>query len=545
MIQTLSTYYNTITNTDFGGFPISEIPNNEYGAFQQILPKIKEDRWRHLNVTVLATSVTAPIFEQIQMTKFLKNIADGYKAVKPNHYGEDDYLPDLYWMIIYSFIYTPFTLIIPPSLPPLMRYRPITIGYTQSFLVNQQILGESRDILYSCDYNRMMIYYNKRGEKVFGVKPEFIDRSTPMMRITTASIDIMGCFAITAVLPFSSIPPEERRNIDLRKPSTWKYTTPRELELWNYGAWKQNVNRTPPLPDKEIYITQSLNEYISVHELTPNPIRSSGTFYVPTPPTDPIGDMQARSRSTQPQLHFAPFEDIDGNVLTTYLFYPSIDFHFIEMGVTITHESSKDIVREACVPPTNVLEELDRISDHFHTPYCRDCGLNRMCGDLDKCYGPFIVMREVFDFIVSSLLKHYTKRTIAAMLSEKLKDFKDALLNVHQTYEIPANTLIDDFYSWFGLNDKIIPCIGNTPHFPVVTNYKSMMDYKPSQFCLRKKITFTQRRHISTSPYPSRWTWTEDDQSSSGSEDDDLPRTSDEEPPTKLRKLEDGSKEAT
>ena len=159
-----------------------------------------------------------------------------------------------------------------------------------------------------------------------------------MIRVTTATMDIFGCFAITAVLPISSIPPEDRRKINFKDPSTWKYATPRELEILNYGVWKQNVNRTPPLPDKDIYITQSLIEYVSVHELTTNPITTSGSFYVPTPPTDPIGDTQARSRSTQPQLHFAPFEDVDWTCLTTYLFYPSIDFHFIELGITMTNE---------------------------------------------------------------------------------------------------------------------------------------------------------------------------------------------------------------
>ena len=79
----------------------------------------------------------------------------------------------------------------------LLKYRPITINFTQ------HLISASREILHSCDYTRTIILRTPKGGGAFGVKPEFIARSS--------TIEVMGCFAITAVLPFTSIPHEYRR----------------------------------------------------------------------------------------------------------------------------------------------------------------------------------------------------------------------------------------------------------------------------------------------------------------------------------------------
>ena len=230
-----------------------------------------------------------------------------------------------------------------------------------------------------------------------------------------------------------------------------------------------------------------------MHELTPNPLTSVGTFYVDTPTSDPIPDSQQRARSTQPQLHITPFKNVDGDALITNVFYPSLDFHLIELGITITNEASAQTILDAAIPSQHALEELDRVSEHYHTLRCSICRLNRVCND--ECCGPIKSIRSLMNVVITGLAKNYTKRSIALLMNAGLDDFLKKLYSVHNTWIIPANTFVEDLHSWFDIRQKKILVVGESLHFPVIVDFKSSKTFMPQTVKRSKNMIFAQRRH--------------------------------------------------
>ena len=458
--------------------------------------------------------------------------------MKPDELCKNHEIPVAIWLHIYSFIELPLAFVINQRIATLFRYRPISIAWTQVPRVDQRFVGISRDTLYFCDAHNMIVFEDELGRECFGVKPRNLFRSTPLLRIDLDDRMIVGFMIHTAALPLENIPKRFREKINTKDPATWYYETDSPLLMYCYGVWKMVMKEREFASFEEYYTTITHNQYVCIHEITPSLNMSGGTYFDDddSGDSDPLAYLREKMLSESPHYHLAPFKDANGEIMTTEIFYPSLDLNFIEFGVTITNQSSPDIVRSNCVAPDNVLHELDRISDYWNTPMCPRCNIPRMC--TITCCGPKQEIKTVMKIILDKLNKTIPIRLNQSVTKKGLNDFRDLLLQWNERFEILVTQFIDEFYMFFSFEDKHKPEIASDD-FPITTDFQRLNEIEIPSF----KGTNKRKKHIVSRRISSRMVSLKfkNGHSSSDSEDDDLIIKNKFLSPIKRQKLNDGS----
>ena len=488
-------------------------------------------------------TMTTPIFRNCDMITALKCIYNRNIAVKPDHLFKNRHIPLDIWLNILSFIELPFTLEINQLTAQQFRYRPITIAWNQVPRISHRLVGISRDTLYSCDTSNMVVFKNESGENCFGVRPQILFRSTPLLRIKLYDRSIMGFMAHTAVLPFNNIPYEFRVKIDPKDPKTWVYETESPLHIYAYRVWEMKMKREAFASFQEIYTTITWNQFVCTHELTPCLNMSKGTYFEDDDSidTEPLSYLRDKASSESPLVHLTPFKDADGDITTTVVFYPSLDANFVEYGVTITSQSSPETVRNNCVSPENVLHELDRISDYWNTPMCPRCNIPLMC--TITCCGPTQDIKTVMSLIMNKLNRLVPIKTNQAINHNELTKFKGLLFQWNNGYNILVSQFIEDFYMYFSFDEKLKPEIQPSEEFSIITNFSKMDDFALPQFKRKAKRRgkMTSKRISSKLIRPSISIFMDNKNSSSETEDDDMQINMKSKSLTKRQKLNNGS----
>ena len=187
-------------------------------------------------------------------------------ATMPKMLFPGKFIPTVIWCKILSYIELPFTLSITKETIRRFRYRPITIAWTQTPKVSQRFFGVSRDTLYSCDTENMLVFTNDEGRDCFGVKPDVLFRTTPILKIDLEDRSIIGFFAVTTALPIDKIPQKFAKSIDINDPTTWVYSTDSPLDMYSYGFWKM-INKDDQYSSfNEHYMTISMDQHVCINE---------------------------------------------------------------------------------------------------------------------------------------------------------------------------------------------------------------------------------------------------------------------------------------